>query len=206
MQLEHLAPEIGPARDFGGVASTKPVVISIGVGLEEASKFGKMGLWMCTGAVVKRCHVAGGVVLPEARSSTAQSAWTLSPFRTSSRIRLTMGRVARLPERPSPAALSGRCPCHGPPSSRTDCKATNDVRTSTQRHAPLLRMCLSASGRLQRKPPERSSPTSSSVFGRTLRPTRQCAGRTSSTSWASCPRRRSAPPWSGHEQVPEATR
>jgi hypothetical protein len=53
VQVEHLAPEMGPARDFGDAASIKRVVTSIGVGLEEASKPRKMGLRMCTGAVCR---------------------------------------------------------------------------------------------------------------------------------------------------------
>jgi len=51
VQVEHLAPEMGPARDLGDAASIEPVVTGISVGLEEASKSGEMGLRMCTDAV-----------------------------------------------------------------------------------------------------------------------------------------------------------
>ena len=70
VQVEHLAPEMGPARNFGDAASIEPVGTGIGVGLEEASKSGEMGLRMCTGAVGReaiscrwRGRVAEGAVV-----------------------------------------------------------------------------------------------------------------------------------------------
>jgi hypothetical protein len=70
VQVEYLAPEMGPARGLGDAASIERVVTGIGVGLEEASKSGEMGLRMRTGAVGReaiprrrRGRVAGGVVV-----------------------------------------------------------------------------------------------------------------------------------------------
>jgi len=62
VQLKHLAPEMGPAYDFGDAGSIEPVVTGIGVGLEEASKSGEMGLRMRTSAVGREvipCRLRG---------------------------------------------------------------------------------------------------------------------------------------------------